>query len=104
MKLSSYIRNPDDSLNPDEVCKDDQCILGKWIHGEGSSLSANSEYRLLKEAHAGFHREAAEIIRRAKRGEKVTDDIALGAKSKFSEYSNQIVTHIRTLRAKVKAA
>lgn len=104
MKLSSYIRNPDDSLDPDVVCKDDQCILGKWIHGEGASYSANNEYGMLKAAHASFHKEAADIIRRAKKGEKVTDEVSLGAKSKFAEYSNQIVTHIRTLRAKVKAA
>jgi hypothetical protein len=104
MKLSNYIRSPDDSLNPDMVCKDDQCALGKWIHGEGSLYSAEPEFGFLKGAHADFHKEAAEIIRRAKRGEKVTDEMALGAKSKFAENSNKVVTHIRNLRNKVKAA
>lgn len=104
MKLSSYIKNPDDSLNPETVCKDDQCALGKWIYGEGSAYSNVVEFGLLKSAHANFHKEAADIVRRAKSGETVTDEIALGAKSRFAEFSTQVVLHIRTIRNKVKAA
>lgn len=104
MKLSTYIKNPDDSINPDVICKDDLCALGKWIHGEGSSNSSVAEFGQLKLAHANFHKEAAEIVRRAKNGEKVSDEIALGAKSKFADYSTQVVLHIRNIRNKVKAA
>ncbi len=104
MKLSAYIKNPDDSLNPETVCKDDQCALGKWIYGEGSTYSNEAEFGMLKTAHANFHKEAANIVRRAKNGEKVTDEIALGAKSKFAEFSTQVVIHIRNIRNKVNAA
>jgi methyl-accepting chemotaxis protein len=104
MKLSSYLRNPDGSLNPDEICKDNQCTLGKWLHGEGKAYAANTEYGMLKTAHANFHKEAADIVRRATGGQKVSDETVLGAKSKFSDYSAQIVTLLRNLRNKMKAA
>ena len=32
--LSDYINNPDGSLNPDIICKDNNCALGLWIYGE----------------------------------------------------------------------
>jgi len=104
MKLSAYIKNPDNSIDANVVCKDDQCTLGKWIHGEGAQHASLPEFSLLKAAHASFHKEAAEIVRRAKAGEKVSDELVLGAKSKFSELSTQVVLHIRTMRNKVDKA
>lgn len=104
MKLSSFLKNPDNSLDESVICKDDQCALGKWIHGEGSQHSAMPEYSLLKTAHASFHKEAGDIVRRAKAGEKVSDEVVLGAKSKFSELSTQVVLYIRNMRNKLNRA
>ncbi len=101
MKLSTYIKNPDASLDANVICKDDQCALGKWIIGEGKKHSALPEFALLKTAHTNFHKEAGDIVRRAKAGEKVSDELVLGAKSKFAEYSNQVVLYIRNIRNKL---
>ncbi len=104
MKLTSYLRKPDDSLNPDVVCKDDQCTLGKWLYGEGARYNTLPEFAKLKSAHASFHLEAAEIIRRAKKGESVSEETALGAKSRFSDFSGQVIMQIRTIRNKIEKA
>lgn len=101
-KLSIYLRTPDGSLKSADICVDNKCALGQWIYGEGSKHNANPLFQTLKNNHAQFHKAASEIVSRADRGEKVTEDIALGAKSEFAMISSQVVNNLRVLRDTVK--
>jgi len=58
MKLTSYIRKPDRSLDPSKVCGDAGCPLGKWLKGEGAKFSSTPEYAQLVADHARFHQAA----------------------------------------------
>ncbi len=58
----------EEKLDPDMVCKDDQCTLGKWIYGEGKNYQNIASYDQLKHIHAEFHQCAADIIREADSG------------------------------------
>jgi hypothetical protein len=106
MKLSGYFKNPDQSLKASVVGADNQCELGKWLHGEGKQYASHPEYKKLIEEHAKFHREAANLINKADRGEKVTDEIAFGSNSPYSHVSNTVTQSILSLKRKigVKAA
>ncbi|HEX7673533.1 MAG TPA: CZB domain-containing protein [Bdellovibrio sp.] len=100
MKLSAYLRKPDGSLKPDEIQQDHKCDLGKWIHGEGSKFSSLPEFKTLKVEHAKFHKCAADVVRKADKGESVSDETALGAKSEFSNASSAVVTAIMSMKRK----
>lgn len=102
LKLSTYLKKPDGSLKPVDVEVDNKCNLGQWIYGEGSKLSNFSEYATLKNEHNKFHKAAAEVIRKADRGESITDEIALGSKSAFGSASSAVVSAIMSMRMKAK--
>jgi hypothetical protein len=101
MKLASYLSKPDQSLKASVVGADNQCDLGKWLHGEGLKHSRLPEYSKLVSDHAEFHKLAAEIIRKADSGHKVTDEIALGSKSKFARASSAIVLSLKAMKSKM---
>jgi hypothetical protein len=101
MKLASYISKPDQSLQASVVGANNLCDLGKWLHGDGMKYSRLPEYSKLVADHTQFHQIAAEIIRKADSGHKVTDEIALGAKSKFASASSAIVLSLMAMRSKM---
>jgi Chemoreceptor zinc-binding domain len=55
--------NSKESLDPRVVCRDDQCVLGKWINGPGaSSYGSKPVFSQLKIEHAQFHVLASEVL------------------------------------------
>ena len=60
-----------EKLDPNIVCKDDQCDLGKWIHGDGGrTMGSKPEFGEVKITHADFHKVAAGVLRKALAGDK----------------------------------
>ena len=101
IKLSVYLRNPDQSLDPSKVVLDNQCPLGQWIHTEATQYSGSADYQNLRTEHAKFHRSAADVIRKADAGENVTEDVALGSHSEFGDASTHVVQAIMKMKAAV---
>lgn len=101
-KLSHYIRKPDGSLKSAEVCLDNKCNLGQWIYGEGTAFTSLPEYATLKTEHAKFHKCAGSIISRADKGENVTEEVMLGAKSEYAVCSSNVVAAIMAMKIKAK--
>ncbi len=63
--------NSTEQLDPDLVCKGDQCELGQWIHGAGGqSMEAKPEFTEVKTTHAHFHTVAASVLQKAQAGDK----------------------------------
>lgn len=98
IKLTTYLKRPDKSLNAEHVCKDDNCDLGKWIYGEGKIYSNRNEYIHLKKEHARFHKAAAEIIKKADTGHGLSEEVAVGIKSEYNEASNNVVSAIMEMK------
>ncbi|MDR3391158.1 MAG: CZB domain-containing protein [Sulfuriferula sp.] len=70
-RLETLLANTEgrDVLDPLHVCRDDQCDLGKWIHGDAAHRhGASEEYNRLRKAHADFHQAAAKVIILAQAG------------------------------------
>ena len=93
MKLSNYVANPDNSLNPDHVCKDNNCALGKWIYGDGQEINKvdSSLYGNLKDSHAQFHKIAANIIQLANAGNKNEVNRLLAHGGEYMKISDRTV-------------
>jgi hypothetical protein len=71
VRLESYINGTsEEQLNPDVVCRDDQCALGKWIYGPGGvRFGGHPKFPDLRDVHAQFHRCAGDVIRSVDRGD-----------------------------------
>jgi len=50
-----------EALDPDTIRVDNRCALGKWIYGDGASMSQLPRYDEVRDLHAQFHQFAAEI-------------------------------------------
>lgn len=71
-----------ENLDPAVIGRDDQCALGKWIHGKESALLHHSKhFKELKDHHAHFHKCAAEVVTTVQHGghEQAKDMIAEGS-------------------------
>ena len=63
-RLQSYVRNEStEKLDYRLICRDDQCVLGKWINGEASDKFGNlPSFGELKVTHGMFHLAAGRIV------------------------------------------
>jgi hypothetical protein len=97
-KLKAYLKNPDLSLKAADVERDDKCVLGQWIYGEGKQWMTLPSYSDLRIEHAKFHRAAAAVVRKADCGQSVTEEITLGARSDFTIASAAVVRTIMRIK------
>ena len=63
-RLSAYVANQsDEKLDYRVICRDDQCVLGKWINGRGADDFGHlPSYGELKVSHGQFHLAAGRIV------------------------------------------
>lgn len=71
-RLENYIHGSgDEDLQVEAVSRDDECTLGKWIHGTGGQQFARVEsFGEMKEQHAQFHACAGRVLGVAQSGRK----------------------------------
>lgn len=71
-RLSNYIvGKSQEPLDAKKVCRDDECVLGKWIYGIGGvSYSGSKLFEELKVVHARFHTCAGQVITEVDHGNK----------------------------------
>jgi len=84
------------------VCRDDQCVLGKWINGAGAQAYGMSQnFNVLKVHHAQFHLAAGEIVRLHQERRQVEAQNAL-RHGDYARYSVKVQGLISTLYMEVK--
>lgn len=89
-----------ENLDPDVVCKDDQCILGQWIYGDGKHYQDMSGYQDLRQVHADFHQCAADIIRKTDNGQKEEAESIFGLK--YNKLSRAITKLLVSMNSSIK--
>lgn len=64
-RLFHYVNaSSTEKLDENVICRDDACVLGKWIYGDAHAFLAEvPDYHRLKSAHAAFHIAAGDIVR-----------------------------------------
>ena len=105
IRLRKVVDGHGEKLDVATVSKDNQCDLGKWIHGEGTSYKSLEAYDKLKTAHAKFHKCAAQVITEVNGGRKASADALLQPQGEFAKISTETVTAIMAIkRASAKSA
>ncbi len=105
IRLRKVVDGHGERLEAASVAKDDQCELGKWIHGPGANFKSFDAFTRLKTAHAKFHKCAAQVITEANGGRKDAAEALLEPQGEFAKVSTETVTAIMALqRASAKSA
>lgn len=97
LKLQTAIRN-NETLDATTIYKDDQCEIGKWIHGEGATHAGSDAYELLKKEHAHFHTCAGDVVAKINAGDADSALHMLDAGSAFTGASTETVSAIIKMR------
>jgi hypothetical protein len=105
VRLEAYLSGTSsEKIDPTVVEKDNQCVLGKWIYGSGGAhYHGNPLVAELTQTHAAFHKCAADIVRKADRGEitEATDSLHNG---EYSRISYRIKTQLARLSLSLSKA
>jgi hypothetical protein len=89
-----------EQLNPDLICQDNQCTLGKWIYGDGQKFKDMKGFEELRLVHSDFHQCASEIIRKTDNGHKSYAEALF--KSKYATLSKDITRMLVRMNAVFK--
>jgi len=80
-------------LDAELICRDDQCPLGKWIHGPGGSLwGSKPAFTELTARHADFHQAAGDAARKINAGQFSDAERLIGSGSRFAKVSIEVST------------
>jgi Chemoreceptor zinc-binding domain len=101
-RLSNYVAGTSqEKLNASVVCLDNQCLLGKWIHGNGKAmLGTHQSFAMLIEQHQRFHIEAATVVRLAD-GKKYTEATEVINKN-YAHASKRVVWLLQNLKRNIQ--
>ncbi|MFA7243030.1 MAG: methyl-accepting chemotaxis protein [Sulfuricellaceae bacterium] len=88
-----------EKLDKATVCKDNLCVLGQWIYGDGMRYKDAANYGDLLSKHAHFHRCAGEVVGKVEANDKVGAKAMLAGE--FSNVAKETVTSIMALKNEI---
>jgi methyl-accepting chemotaxis protein len=90
------------TMEASTIGKDNQCELGKWLHGEAQALySKHPEFAPCVNAHAAFHAEAGKVAAQVTAGKIEVVELMLASNSSFSEASKKVSVCIIALKNRI---
>ena len=97
IRLDKYVDGTsEEKLDPQIICRDDQCVLGKWIHGPAQKHFQDDEgLMVLREHHAEFHVIAGKIVSSMLNNDKETAETLL--KGAYMDASRKVVRDLSDL-------
>jgi hypothetical protein len=86
-----------EKLDPELICLDDRCDLGKWLHGPGRErLGKYPSFSVLVARHKYFHVQASTVAAHVQAGDKDAAEKALNGP--FKHGSSQVVLLLKELK------
>jgi len=98
-RLKIAIEDGASQFDPDRVMTDNHCELGRWLYEDfPKSESTLSVFEQIREVHAAFHQNAAQILRLALEGDRDTALETMSIQSEFMTLSGRLIVMLRDLR------
>jgi methyl-accepting chemotaxis protein len=93
-RLLRAISSGESTITPDAARRDDRCVLGQWLYGDGRRVLNGHEFGAVRSLHASFHAQASELLSWALtgQGERVREAVRRG--TRFSRTSNELASTI----------
>lgn len=101
LRLQAYVEGTSqEKLDPLDIGRDDQCELGRWIHGPGTIHFHDVEaFDELRADHAQFHLLAANVVRQVQANNRAGAEALL--KGEYAHVSHKVVNAITGLHRAV---
>jgi hypothetical protein len=101
LRLQRYLDGTsEEKLDPEHICKDDQCILGKWIYSNMDRYVKSPVFMDVRGKHAEFHRIAAKIVSLINTNRKGEAETLL--RGDYSKHSQRLQALIRSMARDLK--
>jgi len=96
-RLQGYLDGTSqEQLDPMVICRDDQCVLGKWIHGPALNYFHGDEgFHKLRSDHANFHFIAGTVVKKVQENDKAGADALL--KNDYAHASRDVIHDLTEL-------
>ena len=96
-RLQSYLDGSSkEQLDPMVICRDDQCVLGKWIHGPALKyFHGNEDFQKLRSDHANFHYVAGSVVKKAQDNDLAGSEALL--KNEYARASRDVIQDLTEL-------
>jgi len=103
VRLEKYLDgSSEEKLDYEIVSRDDQCALGKWIHGSALRHFHDDEgLKILREDHAQFHLIAGKVVSNVQANNM--DVAASLMKGEYSDASRKVVRALTELNKNLNA-
>lgn len=101
VRLEKYLEgSSDEKLDPNIVRLDNQCVLGKWIHGPAEKFfEGDDSLQALREDHAEFHTLAGRIVELVHANDKAGAEKILHGE--YSEASRVVIRDLTILSKQI---
>lgn len=101
MRLRLYLKGASDpGIDPRTAHRDDQCELGKWIHGPGrDTFGRDLDFAVLEGHHRDFHEEVGRVVEACAVDPTKASELLDGPQ--FRTHSTNVVTAILRMKAKL---
>jgi hypothetical protein len=98
LRLQNYLNgNSTENLQPEIICLDDRCDLGKWLYGPGGQrLGKYPAFSVLVARHKYFHIQASTVVALAQADDK--DQASKTLDGSYRHASNQVVLLLKELK------
>jgi methyl-accepting chemotaxis protein len=94
-----------EQVDADTICRDDQCPLGKWLHGGGQGkFGGKPSFVELVGAHREFHDEAGKVARSINNGAGAEAEKMLESDTAFSRASQKVTRLIVQFKNEIQGA
>ena len=97
MRLENYLNGTsEEQLDPQVICRDDQCVLGKWIHGPAHEYFHEDDgFKTLRADHAQFHVVAGKVVTSVQAKDKAGAEALM--KGDYMQASRKVVSDLTEL-------
>lgn len=101
VRLQDYLNGTSqEKLDPMVICRDDQCVLGKWIHGPAiKHFHDVPTFHQLRSDHAQFHFVAGNVVKHVQTNERAAAEALMDGE--YNQASRKVVQALTELNQHV---
>lgn len=89
-RLREAIETGTSEWTVNEVQKDDRCDFGMWLQALPADERKSEHWETVRQLHAQFHKEAAEVLRLALAGRRQEAEAAIAQGSQFAKTTTKL--------------
>ena len=90
-RLRTVAMKNETNLPVQDICRDDKCRFGKWLHSVGSNERNRERVNTIKALHGKFHQNAGKIAQEISDGKSAVALAALDGKA-FNDTSQELTS------------